>query len=210
MNLTIISASPRLNSQSSKVAQYIADVAIGFNAINHLELCSKNLPVWDGEQQSKEDDSSDWLNINSQLKNTDALILITPEWSGTASPLLKNFLMMCEGQVTAHKPVLLVSVSSGGGGTYPIAELRMNAFKNNKLVAIPDHLIIRNVENVLNSSIANSTNNEPTLTTRDSSIRAHINYSLHTLKHYAQAHKQLRESLSKQPFLNEHHYAYGM
>ena len=170
MNLLIISASQRINSQSDKVAQYLAETTTGFNTINHIELCRKKLPLWDGEKSSKEQPSSDWSGINEQLKTADALILITPEWDGTASPLLKNFLMMCEGQVTSHKPALLISVSSGINGAYPIAELRMSAFKNNKLVAIPDHIIIRNVEEVLN----NTNENKQSLTTRDSGIRQHI------------------------------------
>ncbi len=206
MNLLIISASQRINSQSNKVAQYLAEISSGFNTINHIELCRQNLPLWDGEKSSKESQQSNWLNINESLKKADALILITPEWGGTASPLLKNFLMMCEGQVTAHKPTLLISVSSGINGAYPIAELRMNAFKNNKLVAIPDHLIIRNVEEVLN----NCAQNKQKRTTRDNSIRTRIAYSLHTLKHYAKTHKHLRAALREQPFTNEHQYVYGM
>jgi NAD(P)H-dependent FMN reductase len=206
MNLLIISASQRINSQSNKVAQYLAEVIIGFSTVNHIELCRKNLPLWDGEQSSKASEKSDWSSINEQIKVADALILITPEWDGTASPLLKNFLMMCEGQDTAHKPALLTSVSNGISGAYPIAELRMSAFKNNKLVAIPDHLIIRNVEQVLNTP----EQGEQTLTTRDNSTRQRIAYSLHTLKHYAQAQKILRASLAKQPFSNEQDYAYGM
>ena len=209
MNLLIISASQRINSQSDKVAQYLAETTTGFNTINHIELCRKKLPLWDGEKSSKEQSNSDWSGINEHLKTADALILITPEWDGTASPLLKNFLMMCEGQVTAHKPALLISVSSGINGAYPIAELRMSAFKNNKLVAIPDHIIIRNVEEVLNNTNENKQSKQ-NLTTRDSGIRQHIAYSLHTLKYYSQAHKVLRSALAEQIFPNAHEYAYGM
>jgi len=206
MNLLIISASQRINSQSNKVAQYMAETIVGFESINHIELCRQKLPLWDGEQSSKNSTDSDWLNINEQLIKADALILITPEWGGMASPLLKNLLLMCASEDTAHKPTLLVSVVNGISGAYPIAELCMNAFKNNKLVAIPDHLIIRNVEEVLNDSAQNTS----ILNTRDSSIRQRIAYSFHILKHYAQTHKTLRAALSAEPFANEHKYTYGM
>jgi len=206
MNLLIISASQRINSQSDKVAQYLAETTTGFTAINHIELCRQNLPLWDGEESSKEDKNSDWSTIHTQLIKADALILITPEWSGTASPLLKNLLMMCAAEDTGHKPTLLVSVVNGISGAYPIAELRMNAFKNNKLIAIPDHLIIRNVDDILN----NVEQDKDTLNTREQSIRQRIAYSLHTLKHYSHAHKMLRTALTKQPFINESEFAYGM
>jgi len=206
MNLLIISASQRSQSQSAKVAEYLTATNDNFTDISHIELCKQKLPMWDGEQSSKEDQESDWQGINSQLQSADALILITPEWGGTASPLLKNFLMMAEAEDIGHKPVLLVSVVNGISGAYPIAELRMNAFSNNKLVAIPDHLIIRNVEEILNSHDIETKQ----ITTRDKSIRHRIGYSLHTLHHYSQALKALRKNLQSNTYENEHLYPYGM
>jgi len=209
MNLLIISASQRTQSQSAKVAEYITTCDTEFNTINHIELCKQRLPLWDGEETSKISDKSDWLAINAQLKIMDALILITPEWGGTASPLLKNLLVMCDAADTGHKPVLLVSVVSGISGAYPIAELRMNALSNNKLVAIPDHLIIRNVEEILNTDNVIS-QTDKSATRRDKNIRHRIGYSLHTLLHYSQTMKSLRTALENNTYTHEHLYAYGM
>lgn len=214
MNLVIISASQRTQSQSAKVANYLADNSSQFSAIRHIELCKQRLPMWDGEEISKQQDDSDWLAINAQLQVMDALIVITPEWGGTASPLLKNLLMMAQATDIGHKPVLLVSVVNGISGAYPIAELRMNAFSNNKLIAIPDHLIIRNIEEILNTSnVENSQESsleDIAITRRDKSIRHRIGYSLHTLFYYSRAMKTLRESLQGNTYNNEHLYPYGM
>ena len=214
MNLVIISASQRTQSQSAKVAEYLADNSGQFSAVRHIELCKQRVPMWDGEEMSKQQDDSDWLAINVQLQAMDALILITPEWGGTASPLLKNLLMMAQATDIGHKPVLLVSVVNGISGAYPIAELRMNAFSNNKLVAIPDHLIIRNVEEILNTVNAEdsleASLEDSAITRRDKSIRHRIGYSLHTLFYYSQAMKTLRDSLQSNNYNNEHLYPYGM
>jgi NAD(P)H-dependent FMN reductase len=210
MNLLIISASQRTQSQSAKVAKYIAEASSQFSDINHIELCKQRLPMWDGEQSSKTNNASDWLTINEKLKNADALILITPEWGGTASPLLKNLLMMADAADVGHKPVLITSVVNGISGAYPIAELRMNAFSNNKLVAIPDHLIIRNVEEILNIMNEGNQQEDSAITRRDKSIRHRIGYSLHTLLHYSQAMKSLRETLQGDVYHNENLYPYGM
>lgn len=204
MNLVIISASQRTQSQSVKVAQYIAKSVSGYENVTHFELCQYNLPLWDGSQAAKSAEQSDWPLLNEQISQADAFIMITPEWSGMASPLLKNVLLMCSGQNTAHKPVLLVAISGGISGAYPIAELRMNAFKNNKLVAIPDHLVIRNVGEVLNSD------NESELSERDSNIRNRIGYSLHVLFHYSETLSALRTNLSIHPYNNEMQYSNGM
>lgn len=206
MNLVIISASQRKHSQSTKVAHYIEEVSTGYDKVAHFELCQYQLPLWDGEQISKLADTSDWLMISEHLNEAEALIVITPEWGGMASPLLKNFLLMCSNQNTAHKPVLLISISNGISGVYPIAELRMNAFKNNKLVAIPDHLVIRNVEEVINYQKDSAS----ALSKRDEDIRHRIGYSLHTLNKYSKALKVMRAELKNSPYENEEQYTYGM
>ena len=206
MKLVIISASQRKESQSAKVAKYIAETAIEYKDIVHFELYKYHLPLWDGEQASKVSNTNDWNIINKDLHNADALILITPEWGGMASPLLKNFLLMCSSQETAHKPVLITSVSSGISGAYPIAELRMNAFKNNKLIAIPEHLIIRQVEEILNTT----NDYKDSISTHDQLTRQRIDYSLYSLKNYSTALKGLREKLITQPHQHEEKFSYGM
>ncbi|MCL1123787.1 NADPH-dependent FMN reductase [Shewanella surugensis] len=202
MKLLIISGSQREASQSAKVARYLSDTNHRFDEINHLELCRYQLPFWDGESTSKVATDSTWPFIRHQVKQANALILITPEWGGMASPLIKNFLLMCDSQDTAHKPVLLVAVCSGISGAYPIAELRMNALKNNKLVATPDHLIIRNVTEVLNEQVFHDE--------RDQQLRERIDYSLHMLHQYSTALGQIRTQHSAIPYPKQQEYSYGM
>ncbi len=202
MKLLVVSGSQRVQSQSNKVASYLAGAAHEFNEMSQLELCRYGLPFWDGEQSSKFDESHSWEMISSKLSSADAMILITPEWGGMASPLLKNFLLMCDLQDTAHKPALLVSVSKGVSGAYPIAELRMNALKNNKIVAIPDHLIVRNVAEVLGGA--------DIITERERNLKARINYSLNMLYQYAKALKTIRTQHQSEPYPKQQEYAYGM
>ncbi len=203
MNLVIISSSQRSPSQSAKVAQYMNQTSQQFDNVQHIELCQYNLPYWDGEPEQKSETGSSWPLIREQIKRADALILITPEWGGMATPILKNFLLMCDAQDTGHKPALLVSVVSGISGAYPITELRMNALKNNKIVATPDHLIIRNVEEVLNQNKQQQSEHEKSLINR-------IDYSIHMLHQYAIALKQVRVNHQQSPFPKQQEYAYGM
>jgi len=205
MKLVIISGSQRQDSQSAKVATYIASAAGQYKTVQHIELCKYQLPFWDGDDESKSAPGCDWPLISEALVEADALVLITPEWEGMATPILKNFLMMCAQKDTAHKPALLVSVVSGISGAYPIAELRMNGCKNNKLVAIPDHLIIRNVGDVLNTSASGSS-----ASTRDDSIRHRIGYSLHTLHQYSQALGLVRLQHQDAPYPQQDKYSYAM
>lgn len=109
MELVIVSGSQRKDSQSAKVAQYLMQQIQPSHTVKHIELCQYQLPFWDGDPEGKTTDGSRWPFISQQVKRADALILITPEWGGMASPLMKNFLLMCDNQDTAHKPALLVS-----------------------------------------------------------------------------------------------------
>ena len=202
MNLVIISASQRLLSQSAKVANYLAMQASQFNSVEHIELVKFSLPYWDGEGDTKYAEGSAWPFIQKKIQKADGLILITPEWGGFATPILKNFLLMCDQQDTGHKPALLVSVVSGISGAYPIAELRMNALKNNKIVATPDHLIIRDVEEKLND--------DPPQSKRDQSLRNRISYSMHMLYQYSQALAGIRHQHQHQPYPKQQEYIYGM
>ena len=203
MKVLIISSSQRAASQSAKVAEFMLHMPSSFTKLDHIELCKYDLPFWDGEQESRAAHKN-WRRISNKVSQADALVLITPEWGGMASPLIKNFLLMCNNQQTAHKPALLVAISSGISGAYPIAELRMNALKNNKLVAVPDHLIIRNVEEVLNQP------NSSTLTERDSNLQARIKYSLQMLYQYSQALLAIRQQHNNAPYPKQQEYIYGM
>ena len=67
-----------------------------------------------------------------------------PEYGGMATPNSKTFLVFNNGELF-HKPGLIISVSSGTGGAYPISELRSSSYKNSHIMWIPEHIIIRNV-----------------------------------------------------------------
>ncbi|WP_281560024.1 NAD(P)H-dependent oxidoreductase [Thalassomonas sp. RHCl1] len=218
MKLLIVSGSQITPSQSAKVADYLNQVATQFSETQHIELCRYHLPFWDGEQESKNDENSSWPLLSARIREADALILITPEWGGMATPILKNFLLMCDMQEVAHKPVLLVSVVNGISGAYPITELRMNALKNNKLVAVPDHLIIRNVEQVLNDKQSQQSKLKVTATSfeaeqtarRDLALKERINYSLFMLYQYSQALSSIRRQHLHSPYPKQQEYRYGM
>ncbi|WP_353499700.1 NADPH-dependent FMN reductase [Vibrio sp. CB1-14] len=150
MNIAIVAGSQRTNSQSINVANYLATLAgEHFEQVNVLDLHHLALPLWnEGVWQ----DSEEWAPfqpIKQQLKQSDAFIFITPEWHGMATPSLKNFLMLTTDDELAHKAALLVSVSAGVNGVYPISELRMTGNKNNHVCFLPDHLIFRNCEQTL-------------------------------------------------------------
>ncbi len=194
MKITIINGSQRhaVNSQSLKVAKYIQAELIKQKVCDETHLISmmdKPYPlwdegIWDGDVQWKE-----LLEpISNELTLSDAFVIIVPEYHGMAPAALKNFLLMHNKHQIGHKPALLVGVSSADGGAYSVAEMRMNSAKNNRLCYIPEQLIIRNVESVLNEDKAD--NNKDA----DIYFKERIAFALDILGEYAVALKKVRAS----------------
>ena len=150
MKISIISASHRTNSQSKKILDVLHNNLSNIDSdldIYDLDLADKLLPLWSPDKKKGNGIWGDtWNLISDNLKKSDGFILVVPEYGGMATPAAKNIFLLCGNGEFVHKPGLIVSVSSGNGGAYPISELRMSSYKNTHIMWIPENIIIRNVE----------------------------------------------------------------
>jgi NAD(P)H-dependent FMN reductase len=192
MKISIICGSHRENSQSTKISKVIEQRLLAQGHADEVylfDLVNNPLPLWEGKIW---DNDAEWqallAPISEELASSDAFVVVCPEWHGMAPAGLKNFFLMWGNGELAHKPALLVTVSSADGGSYPIAELRMSSYKNNRIVYLPEHLIIRFVEKVFNEDP--STNSE----TAQPYFDDRMAYCLNLLKEYAGAFRQIRAS----------------
>ena len=192
MKITIISGSHRPQSQSMKIARVIQSQlsqAPQCEGVDIIDLAENPLPLW---EEKIWDNDPEWqarlAPISEGLKASDAFVVICPEWHGMAPAGLKNFFLMWGGGELAHKPALIVTVSSADGGSYPVAELRMSSYKNNRICYLPEHLIIRNVETVFNDNPAD--NNE----SAQPYFEDRLSYCLNMLISYGEGFKHIRES----------------
>lgn len=192
MKLTIVSGSHRINSQSEKVANVVLNTVQEkklFEQSEIFSLAGNPLPLWD---QGVWDGDEKWKTLLTPLKDklakSDAFVIVSPEWHGQVPAGLKNFFLLCSKKELGHKPAIIVTVSNGDGGAYPVAELRMSSYKNNRICYIPEHVIIRKVEKVLNE---NPDDNDPR---SDTFYRERLAWVLGILKEYAAAFQQIRAS----------------
>lgn len=192
MKISIISGSHRNPSQSEKVARHIEKTLS--NTFDDIQpwvyaLADNPLPLWD---QSLWEDNDEWNQrlapIKKQLVESDAFVIVSPEWHGQVPAGLKNFFLLFNRFELGHKPALIVTLSSADGGAYPVAELRMSSYKNNRLCYIPEQVILRNVENILNDK------SEDNDVEADSYFRERISWALAILRGYAVALKAMREA----------------
>lgn len=197
LNIALIAGSSRNGSQSAKVARYLRQrlIELGLTSLEQshmIDLGERGLPLWPA------DDKGPWAEYQQQLAAADALVVIAPEWNGMACPAVKNFFLYASKAELAHKPALLVGVSSGIGGAYPISELRASGYKNCRIAYLPEHLIVRQVEAVMNAGEANGED--------DLRIRNRADYALDILGKYAEALKPVRAAID----LNNPAFTNGM
>ena len=82
-----------------------------------------------------------------------------------------------------------MTVSASRGGSYPVAELRMSGYKNNRLSWLPEHVIVQHVERNLNAP-----DGAADLAKEDATIRKRFRYALRLLEEYGKALRQVRAS----------------
>jgi NAD(P)H-dependent FMN reductase len=188
LKITILNGSSRKQSQSGKIAQFI-DANLRARAgvsTYYLSLENNPLPLWD---ESIWDDAPAWKiwdPIKAELQSSDAFIFVVPEWSGMVPPAVKNFFLLCSHQELGHKPALIVAVSSSRGGAYPVNELRISSYKNTRLLYLPEHFIIRDVEKMFNGETPASED--------DKYLRLRLDYCLNLLQAYGKSMKEIRSS----------------
>lgn len=191
MKITVISGSHRIGAQSLKVAGFIRhSLEAGIcDETALISLADNPLPLWDSGVWER---AARWEEVLAPLRvelaSSDAFVVVTPEWHGQVPAGLKNFFLLFGKNELGHKPALIVSVSAGDGGAYPVAELRMSSYKNNRLCYIPEQVIVRHVEEVLNEDGAENSE------ISDRYYRARIPWALNILKEYALALRQVRAS----------------
>ena len=192
MKFAILCGSHRPGSQSGKVARHIQRTLLEEGLCDQAEIFSLEgnpLPLWDEGIWNRDPEWEARLAPLRQLcQEAEGLVVISPEWHGQVPAGLKNLFLILGKQEVGHKPALIVTVSAADGGAYPVAELRMSSYKNNRILYIPEQVIVRHVERVLNDD---PTDNDPDA---DAYFRERILWSLQVLKAYAEALIPVRAS----------------
>jgi NAD(P)H-dependent FMN reductase len=202
MKFAIVSGSHRPAAQSGKVARFAASHLASLNAgysTYVLELGKNPLPLWDEGIWNKDPKMLEpWSPVSAEIAGADAVVVVSPEWSGMVPAALKNFFLFASDGCLYHKPGLIVGVSASRNGAYPVAELRVSSYKNTHIQYISEHVIVRNVNEVLNE--------EGPVSEDDAQVRRRLDYGLRVLAEYGKALKTVRAS----GVLNRKDFPYGM
>jgi NAD(P)H-dependent FMN reductase len=134
--IAIISGSVRTGRQSHLVAEYffnyITDNKLGDAEI--LDLKEYNFPVLEERLSKMPSPGSKELLFSEKINSADIVIVVFPEYNGGYSASIKNAIDLLYNE-WYHKPVGLVSVSSGGFAGVNALALLQSIFL--KIKAVP-------------------------------------------------------------------------
>ena len=196
MKICVISGSSRQDSQGRRVSSALCELVKehGHEAVV-VDLFENNVTSVLNDVWANADGQGDNVNkISETVSSSDGFIVLSPEYAGMASAAIKAMFTVVSG--FEHKPAMIVTVSASKGGSYPVAELRMSSYKNSKILYIPDHLIVRNVETAFTGDG----------TEYDTYITKRAKFTINILLKYAEALKTINEDSD---MYNEE-YAFGM
>ena len=197
MKLSIISTSQQKNSQSKRVSEIFRNLILEIDnniECSNLDMFEYKIPLWTSQKSENLSFWEDHLGkMSADLNSSDGFIFVVPEYGGMASPSAKNFFLIFNNGELFHKPGLIVSISSGNGGAYPISELRSSSYKNTHVLWIPENIIIRNVNQFLPGN-----HGELIPEWMDNRIK----YSLNLLIKYSEYLKPIQEYINRKDFAN--------
>ena len=197
MKISLISTSHRKKSQSKRIAEILEEIILKINSsvdCYSLDMIESKIPLWTADRKKNiKFWEEEFQTIANELASSDGFIIIVPEYGGMATPNSKNLFLLFNNGELFHKPGLIVSISSGNGGAYPVSELRSSSYKNSHIMWIPENIIIRNVEQFLPGQ-----HGVLIPTWMDDRIK----YSCNLLLKYAEYLKPIQKIINRKDFAN--------
>lgn len=190
MNILLISASHRVESESIRVTYFLEKLLKKDCPENLsteiLNLAKEELPFWDenfwpnGEIWKKT-----WPAVKKKIAEADAFVFVVPEWHGSVPSRFRNLLLLAGPQEMGNKPALIIAISAARGGAFPVLELRSTCGKNSRFFYIPEQLIVRDCKTMFQGETPASED--------DRYLRERASYCLRLLTAYAQALAPIRK-----------------
>ncbi len=117
--------------------------------VTYLDLREYNLPIMQERRGIHPNLPPMAENLGAQLEDTDALIVVTPEYNGGYPGVLKNALDYFYDEIT-KKPVGVISVSSGQQGGIQAWQALTSMFLKVGSFVAPSRLHVAQVAEVFN------------------------------------------------------------
>lgn len=153
MKITIVSSSTRTGRLSPRVALALKGaIEKTDNSVQIIDLSEINLPVFE-ERLAYLDSPNDELKaVSDILQASDGFIFLTPEYNGSISSGMKNFIDVFAKDPFNGKPIGVATASTGAMGgiraAYQLQQIILSIFG----YPIPQMLTVGNMDKVLDEN----------------------------------------------------------
>lgn len=148
-NIPVILGSIRRNRESIRVAQFALQRLndLGCVSTELLDLKEMNLPMMEERLRARNDAPAVALAFSSTIRQADAVVIVTPEYSGGSPGVLKNALDYLKEECR-RKPFGIITVSAvDTGGILCLSFLRQTVLQLGGL-PIPASLLVARVQDL--------------------------------------------------------------
>jgi NAD(P)H-dependent FMN reductase len=124
--IPVILGTVRRNRESSKVAKFALDCLQEFDCVRTelLDLKEMNLPMMEERLRFRDDAPASVIAFSETIQQADAIVIVTPEYSGSYPGVLKNALEYLKDEYR-RKPFGIITVSAADtGGILCLSALR--------------------------------------------------------------------------------------
>lgn len=152
MKVTILLGSVRKGRQSHRAAHYIArNLQVRGIDTDLIDLARSHLPIFGTEEHSGPEAILQVESISTRLMQADAIILVTPEYHGSFSGVLKNALDYF--RIEFHrKPVGVIATSTGRMAGINASTQLQHVILSMGAFPLPIKLLIPDVENAFTTT----------------------------------------------------------
>lgn len=149
MKIAIILGSVRENRRSTSVADFLA-LSLNSNEgveVDLLDLKKYSFPVMTERFRNLENPPKGMADFSKSLINSDGILIISPEYNGSFSGVLKNTLDYFKKEYY-KKPLGVVTVSSGSWGGINASHHLLSWALHVKAIPSPFKLMVQNVDSL--------------------------------------------------------------
>lgn len=157
--ILVMAASTRTGSINQALARSIADeIRRTETSVSIVDLADYPMPLYDADLESADGVPATVHDLAGPITAADVLIIVSPEYNGAFTPLLKNtidWLTRVDTSILARLQVLLASASPGkGGGARGLA--MVDTWMHNIGVAVAERtLLVGSAQLMPDGEIAN-------------------------------------------------------
>ena len=153
MKVVIITGSVRTGRQTQKAAQYLQkELEIRAIETAIIDLAEYSLPIMEERISRNPEAPSAALEISEKLKAADAIVLVTPEYHGSFSGVLKNALDYF-GPEFSKKVVGVVTVSGGRMGGINASVQLQHVILSMGAFPLPQKLLVGEIQNAFDDAL---------------------------------------------------------